>query len=149
MRIYLDVCCLNRPFDDRTQDSVRLEAEAILVILQNCEDEDWQLVNSEIIKFEISKTPNTIRKQKATKIMELAKEYITLEEKIILKAKNIEQQGIKAIDALHLASAEEGKVDVFLSTDKELIKKVQKRKIMKIKVENPVKWLVEVLENDK
>ncbi|HUU78669.1 MAG TPA: PIN domain-containing protein [candidate division Zixibacteria bacterium] len=149
MRIYLDVCCLNRPFDDQTQDMVHLEAEAILAILQNCEDEDWQLVNSEIIKFEISKTPNIIRKQKVTKIMELAKEYIILDEKIIMRAKSIEQQGIKAIDSLHLASAEKVNVDVFLSTDKELIKKIQKRKIMKIKVDNPVKWLVEVLDNVK
>ena len=147
MRIYLDVCCLNRPFDDQTQDIIRLEAEAILVILQNCEDEEWQLMNSEIIKFEILKTPNTIRKQKVSKIMELAKEYITLDEKIIIRAKNIEQQSIKAIDALHLASAEKGKADAFLSTDNELVKKIQKRKIMKIKVENPVKWLLEVKEN--
>ncbi|MGQ0592841.1 MAG: PIN domain-containing protein, partial [Gammaproteobacteria bacterium] len=26
-RIYLDACCLNRPFDDQQQDRVRLEAE--------------------------------------------------------------------------------------------------------------------------
>jgi len=25
MKIYLDVCCLNRPFDDQVQDRVRLE----------------------------------------------------------------------------------------------------------------------------
>ena len=27
-KIYLDTCCLNRPFDDQTQDRVRLEAKA-------------------------------------------------------------------------------------------------------------------------
>jgi hypothetical protein len=32
-RIYLDVCCLNRPFDDQRQDRIRLEAEAIERIL--------------------------------------------------------------------------------------------------------------------
>lgn len=26
--IYLDVCCLNRPFDDQTQERIFLEAEA-------------------------------------------------------------------------------------------------------------------------
>jgi hypothetical protein len=31
--IYLDVCCLNRPFDDQTQERIRLEAEAVLHIL--------------------------------------------------------------------------------------------------------------------
>ena len=29
MRLYLDSCCLNRPFDDQNQLRVRLEAEAI------------------------------------------------------------------------------------------------------------------------
>ena len=28
MKIYMDVCCLNHPFDDLSQDSVYLEAEA-------------------------------------------------------------------------------------------------------------------------
>ncbi len=87
--------------------------------------------------------------QKATKIMELAKEYITLDKEIINKAKRIEQQSIDQVDALHIASAEIAKLDVFLSTDKELIKKTTKSGIVNIKVENPIKWLVEVLENDK
>ena len=37
MKIYLDACCLNRPFDDQSQDRVRLEAEAILLILGRLE----------------------------------------------------------------------------------------------------------------
>jgi len=32
MRIYLDNCCYNRPFDDQNQLSVRLETEAKLAI---------------------------------------------------------------------------------------------------------------------
>ena len=38
LRIYLDVCCLNRPFDEQTQDRVRLETEAILTILSHCKN---------------------------------------------------------------------------------------------------------------
>ncbi|BAZ26615.1 hypothetical protein NIES4073_75230 [Kalymmatonema gypsitolerans NIES-4073] len=33
--IYLDVCCLNRPFNDQTQERIRLEAEAVFIILAN------------------------------------------------------------------------------------------------------------------
>ena len=32
-RIYLDACCLNRPLDDQTQARIRLEAEAVLIVL--------------------------------------------------------------------------------------------------------------------
>jgi hypothetical protein len=37
MRVYLDACCLNRPFDDRSQDRIRLEAEAVLAIIERVE----------------------------------------------------------------------------------------------------------------
>ncbi len=32
MRIYLDNCCFNRPFDDQTHFRIRIEAEAKLVV---------------------------------------------------------------------------------------------------------------------
>ena len=32
-RVYFDACCLNRPFDDQTQDRIRLESEAVLLIM--------------------------------------------------------------------------------------------------------------------
>ena len=28
MRLYLDICCLKRPFDDQTQPRIRMESEA-------------------------------------------------------------------------------------------------------------------------
>ncbi|WP_373529089.1 hypothetical protein [Nostoc sp.] len=41
--IYLDVCCLNRPFDDQTQERIFLEAEAVLRILAIVQMGDWRL----------------------------------------------------------------------------------------------------------
>jgi len=38
--VYLDVCCLNRPFDDQTQDRIHLESEAVLLILKHIENEE-------------------------------------------------------------------------------------------------------------
>ena len=32
MRIYLDNCCFNRPFDDQTHFRIRIEAEAKLYV---------------------------------------------------------------------------------------------------------------------
>ena len=51
MRAYMDVCRLNRPFDDQTQDRIRIESEAVLAILNRCMD-DWILVGSEVIDYE-------------------------------------------------------------------------------------------------
>jgi hypothetical protein len=59
--IYLDVCCLNPPFDDQTQARIRLEAEAVLTILARCESGDWQCLRSEVIDLEIGRTPDPER----------------------------------------------------------------------------------------
>lgn len=45
-KIYLDACCLNRPFDDQTQLQIRLETEAILDTISRCRSEEWELVSS-------------------------------------------------------------------------------------------------------
>jgi len=57
-KIYLDVWCLNRPFDDQTQDRIRMEAEAILLILKNFEVGKWQWIGCEVLDFEIEQTPD-------------------------------------------------------------------------------------------
>jgi hypothetical protein len=41
-KIYLDTCCLNRPFDDQTQERIRLESEAMLAILSRIEKGEWE-----------------------------------------------------------------------------------------------------------
>ncbi|MDM9581860.1 MULTISPECIES: hypothetical protein [unclassified Nostoc] len=43
--IFLDVCCLNRPFDDQTQERIFLEAEAVRLILARCQSGEWQLLS--------------------------------------------------------------------------------------------------------
>ncbi len=53
----------------------------------------------------------------------------------------------KPLDALHIACAEKAKADVFLTTDDNLLSKaVQNKTMMKVKVENPLRWVTEVLK---
>lgn len=52
-RIYMDVCCLNRPFDDSSQDRIRLETEAVLSIYRKYRMGEWQLMSREVIDLEI------------------------------------------------------------------------------------------------
>ena len=58
MKIYLDVCCFNRPFDDQLQDRVHLESEAVLSILNHSQVSNWVLIGSEAVDSEISKIPD-------------------------------------------------------------------------------------------
>lgn len=142
----MDVCCLNRPFDDQTNDRIRIESEAVLSILNRCLD-DWILMGSEVIEYEISKIPDEERRHKVRILASISKEKVIVNENIIRRAKQIEEIGLKGVDALHVACAE--KSDVMLTTDDEIIKKVKKNAVklnLKVRIENPVKWLMEVLE---
>ena len=55
-RIYLDVCCLNRPFDDQSQPRIALETQAILSIINQCEIGQWKLITSAAIDSELNQT---------------------------------------------------------------------------------------------
>ena len=53
-KIYMDNCCLNRPFDDLSQEKMRLESEIILSIIKICEAGQWSLFKSDMLYDEIS-----------------------------------------------------------------------------------------------
>lgn len=48
MRLYLDMCCFNRPYDDQTQARIRFETEAKVVLQQKVKDAECELVWSAI-----------------------------------------------------------------------------------------------------
>ncbi|BAG03619.1 hypothetical protein [Microcystis aeruginosa] len=59
------------------------------------------------------------------------------------------QLGFKFYDALHLAFAEAGGADIFLTTDDRLLRKAQQyRDSINVTVENPVIWLIATLQED-
>jgi len=146
MKIYLDVCCLNRPFDDQSQDRVHLEAEAVITVIERCQKGKSRLVSSEVIDLEISRIPDPDKKNKVTLLTLSHRDYITIDQNIVKRANELEALGVFSYDALHIACAEHGKADVFLTTDDVLLKKVKQNKhAIKLKVENPLRWLMEVL----
>jgi predicted nucleic acid-binding protein len=144
MRIYLDVCCLNRPFDDSSQDRVRLESEAVLTILNRGQTKNWILLSSEVVDIEISKIPNDDRRQKVSFLSSASQSYIVVDEDTEKRAMELEELGFKSFDALHIACAEKANADILLTTDDDLLFKAsQKIEVLKIRLENPVKWLME------
>ena len=146
MKIYLDVCCLNRPFDDQTQDRIHLESEAILTILKYIEKKQWTMINSETILYEINKIPDPERRIKVQLTLSDAHDYIQISEPILERAKQIQQFGVRSYDALHIACAEAAEADVFLTTDDKLLNRMRQfiDKI-KVKVDNPLNWIKEDL----
>ncbi len=147
MKIYLDVCCLNRPFDDQTQDRIRLETEAVYTILKFVDAGKFSLLNSDIIFYEVEKIPDLKRKNSIRMILSKARYYINLNEDILKRGHEIQKTGLRSYDALHIASAEYGKAAIFHTTDDRLLKVVKNhREEIHVKVENPLNWILEVLK---
>jgi hypothetical protein len=62
MRIYLDNCTFNRPFDDQSFIRIRLESEAKLHIQEKIKSGEIELVWSYILEFENEQNPFDERK---------------------------------------------------------------------------------------
>ncbi len=147
MRVYLDNCCYNRPFDDQSQDKIFLEAESVLSILKRCQNKELQLVGSTVIEFEISNIQDKEKQHKVMCLYSLAEMKYTVSDDVKKKAEDIQRAGIKLFDSLHLAIADYYNVDVFLTTDEKL-EKLSKRVNLKVIVKNPVNWIMEVSNNE-
>jgi len=139
----MDVCCLNRPFDDLSQDRVYLEAEAVLSILSHCRNGEWTLIASGAINYELSNASNTDKMKQVQTLYAIAGEWVKSSAQTEQRSTFFMQNGLKALDSLHLALAETNGVDVFLTTDDRLLKTLN-RIDLKVKATNPVLWLWEV-----
>lgn len=144
MKIYLDVCCLCRPFDDKSQDRVRLEAEAVFTILEHCKTKEWSLIGSEVVDIEISKIINTEKRTKVSSLTSISLIKIDINEQVKNRAIEIRALRFSTFDALHISCAEQAQADIMLTTDDNLLKKAsQNLHSLKVNINNPVVWLIQ------
>ncbi len=142
IKIYLDVCCLSRPFDDQTQTRIAMEAEAVVKILGNSNN-SFVLVSSDFIDYEIRNTLDDNRRRGILAFASLASEKIAANDEIKKRADDLVKKGFKALDAVHSAAAEYHKVDVLLTVDDKMRKRCQRGVgNVQISVENPLYWLM-------
>lgn len=148
MRIYLDNCCYNRLFDDRSQIRNYLEREAILIIMQKAFDNELQIIGSNILKVEMSKIRNEDKRNDVEGLYHaLVAGSVSATREVGQRAAQIrEASNIRSFDSLHLASAEIG-ADVLLTTDMKFLKNSQRISTM-IAVKNPIEFLMEVFNYD-
>lgn len=141
MRLYLDACCLNRPFDDQSQLRVHLESEAVLAILERVEQGRWILVSSVALEFELAKNPDAERRARTQRLLSIARECIPVGPPEKALAETIGSGStLRGLDALHLACAQSLGADVFLTTDDALLRAAGRipAGALTIKVANPL-----------
>jgi predicted nucleic acid-binding protein len=121
IRLYFDACCLNRPFDDQSQARIRLETEAIEHLLQAVEVGRLLWVASDALLYELRKYPEESRRTAVLALCARATERVASDETIMQRARALRLHGLRDLDALHLACAERGGVEVLVTTDDALI----------------------------
>jgi len=142
MKIYLDNCCFNRPFDDQSQLRILLESEAKLRIQENIRSGTFELVWSYILDYENSKNPFRERREQIIKWRAYSDVDIEESKEILNIAAMNMKHGIKKIDSLHLACAIKANTDYFLTTDDDIIKKAIH--IQNIQIVDPIGFIKEV-----
>ncbi len=146
MQIYLDTCSLQRPLDDRSNPRNNVEAEAILTILGIIEKHNISLVSSEVLDFEISKIPDEDRRNKVYEILDISDKYLRITDEIEANAKEYIQEGIKPMDALHLATAVINEIHYFCTTDDKFFKKAKNTSTANTRVLSPLELIIEVIQ---
>ena len=140
MKIYLDNCCYNRPYDDQRQLRVFLETQAKLFIQQLIIEKKLILVCSFISRYENIENPDISSRESIEHFLKNAVQYIDNNDMydIRILASELIKHGIGVKDAAHLACAIKAECDYFITTDDKLIKKYNGDKI---KVRTPITFL--------
>ena len=143
MKIYLDNCMFNRPFDEQSHIRIRLETEAKLAIQEEIRRGTYQLIWSYILDFENSKNPFQERKEQIIKWKKYAIANVEEITDIINTAILLNNEGLQKMDSLHIACAIFAKADYFLTTDDKVNKKAST--IANIKIADPIDFIKQAL----
>ena len=139
MRIYLDNCCYNRPYDAQTQFKISMETRAKLYIQEQIRIKKYELADSFMLEFENSFNPNLISR---AAIQEFREKYRTVfvpierREQLQSQIDEIMLTGVKYKDAVHIACAVYANCIYFITTDTRLLK----YKSSVIKLINPINF---------
>jgi predicted nucleic acid-binding protein len=137
MRVYLDHCAYNRPFDDQSNIKNQLETTAKLYIQAQIRQGKYDLVWSYMSDLENSNNPNLENKNSIQVWENIAKYKCKSSENILVKGKQIEQNKIRPNDALHIACAIESQCEYFITTDEGL----KNKGINEIIIINPIDFI--------
>ena len=145
LKLYLDNCCYNRPFDDLRQEKNNLEAQAIKLIIRKYWKDEFEIYTSDALVIEMNNIKDQIKKAKVLEVYnKLNLINIPFSNNIIKRASELRQYNIKNMDSLHIAYAESSNIDYFITTDKLLIN-ASSRANLNVKVINPISFIMEVI----
>jgi predicted nucleic acid-binding protein len=143
MKVYFDMCSLQRPLDDKAQLRVFVEAQAILGVLALCESGKTDLIASDAHVFESDANPDAVRRDFAVQALAKATQFVKTDDELKARAQTFIAAGIKPLDALHLASAIAAEANFFCTCDDRFLKKARSLNTAPTKVVSPLELVLE------
>jgi predicted nucleic acid-binding protein len=143
VRIYLDTSVYGHPFDDQSQERVRLEAYAFLEMFTAVLAWHLTCLNSDILRLEVRRNPAIAEREHIEAFLEHCVEVVAQTEGVLQTAWDLQKLTLGVHDALHLASAAVGRADYFLTCDDRLVSRAEEieatlaQRGVHIKVMNP------------
>ena len=137
MRVYLDNCCFNRPFDEQISAVICLETDAKLYVQELIRSGELELCWSFVIDFENSSNPFEEVRDRISEWKNIAIADCALSSEISEKALQLMTLGLRQMDAAHVACSIYLNADYFLTTDRRILNKT----ISEISVLNPIDFI--------
>jgi predicted nucleic acid-binding protein len=144
VKIYLDLCAIQRPLDTPNQVRIVLESEAVLGIITFCDSGQAELLSSEALLYEGEQSALAIRQEHTRSVLAKAKTSLNISDKEKTRAANLVTFGIRPLDALDIALAEAGNADYFCTCDDKLLRSAKRVKDLTVKVINPIDLVQEI-----
>jgi hypothetical protein len=88
MRIYLDNCRFNRPYDEQVYETIRLEAEAKLFVQEKIHNGAIGLVWSFMLDFENNANPYDNQKESIAEWKQISSENVAAEIAVLERARD-------------------------------------------------------------
>ncbi|MBR1439345.1 MAG: hypothetical protein IJ587_12510 [Synergistaceae bacterium] len=142
MKIYLDNCCFNRPYDMQSSFRISLETQAKLYIQEEIRKGHHELVCSYMLVYENSQNRDAMRKAAIKSYQDnFCSYYVPFTREKILQEKitEIMSFNISFKDAVHVACAIYAECDYLITTD---IRLQRRYKGTEIKIVNPLEFIV-------
>jgi predicted nucleic acid-binding protein len=140
-KLYIDVCCLCRPFDDQRYLRIKLETNALFLILEKIKQSYYQFLYSKVHLLEINAIDNRVEKNELLTLLEKIGVQINPESTVKIKerAEYLCKKGLGIADAAHLSFAESS-AHYVISCDDLYLKK--SNKYSTIPLLNPIEFCI-------
>ena len=148
MKLYLDNCCYNRPYDSQTSFKVSMETRAKLHIQEEIRQGKYELVTSYMTEYENSQNSDAMKREAIKEYQEEHNtSYVPIERREELQQKIDEIMGFNIAykDATHAACAIYAECDYLLTTD---IRFQKRYKGGEVKILNPLEFVHLVEEEE-